>query len=100
MEDDSFPSGDEFAEDKRLKQILLIDTITTKCASSHEILQQFNHAINVADDGSKLEAKVLSGGYTNFSYKVYVDKHPELCVFAKFCFEFAMWNPDKFICRE
>jgi hypothetical protein len=105
-EQDSTPSGDdEFAEDKRMKKILLIDTITAKCASSsHEILQQIHRAINnnnnVAVGGcdnstSKLEAKVLSGGYTNFSYKVYVDTHPELCVFAKFCFEFALWNPDK-----
>ena len=96
MEDDGLPTGDEFAEDKRVKKILLLDTITAKCASSsHEILQQIHHAINVSGDGSKLEAKVLSGGYTNFSYKVFVDTHPELCVFAKFCFEFAMWNPDK-----
>ena len=96
MEEDSFPSGDEFAEDKRVKKILLIDTITARCASSsHEILQQMHHAINGTDSGSKLEAKVLSGGYTNFSYKVYVGTHPELCVYAKFCFEFAMWNPDK-----
>lgn len=96
MEEDSFPSGDEFAEDKRVKKILLIDTITARCASSsHEILQQMHHAINGTDSSSKLEAKVLSGGYTNFSYKVYVDTHPELCVYAKFCFEFAMWNPDR-----
>jgi hypothetical protein len=96
MEDDSLPTGDEIAEDKRVKKILLLDTITAKCASSsHEILQQIHHAVNVSGDGSKLEAKVLSGGYTNFSYKVFVDTHPELCVFAKFCFEFAMWNPDK-----
>ncbi len=100
-EQDSFPSGDEFAEDKRLKKILLIDTITAKCASSsHEILQQIHHAINdnnitvVGCDKSKLEAKVLSGGYTNFSYKVYVDTNPELCVFAKFCFEFVACFPD------
>ena len=30
-----------------------------------------------------------------YSYKVYVDKQPELCVFAKLSFEYALWNPDK-----
>ena len=89
-------------EDKLLKKKLLIDAITEKCASSsheHELLQQINHAItsSVMSSGdrssssSKLEAEVISGGYTNYSYKVFVDDHPELCVFAKLCFEFALW---------
>ena len=30
-----------------------------------------------------------------YSYKVYVDEQPELCVFAKLSFEYALWNPDK-----
>ena len=78
------------------KKTLLIDTIGKKCAlSPSEILQQINHAVNVSGDGSKLEALVLSGGYTNYSYKVFVDKHPDLCIFAKLCFEFALWNPDR-----
>ena len=96
MEEASFLSGDALAEDKRVKKLLLIDTITKQCASSpHEMLQQINQVINVSGDGSRLEATVLSGGYTNFSYKVYVDRHPELCVFAKVCYEFAVWSPDR-----
>ena len=52
-----------------------------KCMSSkHEILQQINDAIN---NGSKLEATILFGGYTNYSYKVYVDDQPELWIHAK-----------------
>lgn len=78
----------------RTEKTLLIDTIKKSCASSsHEILQRINHIINLSEDGSKLEATVLSGGYTNYAYKVFVDKHPALCVVAKLCFEFALWNP-------
>ena len=99
VDDDSIhisPFEDAVADDKRMKQMLLIDTITKNCASSpHAILQKINHAIHGAGDGSKLEATILSGGCANFSCKVSVDKHPELCVFAKFCFEYAMWNPDR-----
>eukprot|EP01083_Nonionella_stella_P234795 826244_1 len=52
-----------------------------------------NNAIN---KGSKLEATILSGGYTNYSYKVYITDQPEeLCIYAKLCFEHALWNPDK-----
>ncbi|KAL3827254.1 hypothetical protein ACHAXA_004729 [Cyclostephanos tholiformis] len=84
---------DAVADNKRKIKLLLIDTITKNCASSHhEILQKINHVIHDCGDGSKLEAIVLSEGHTNFSCKVSVDKHPELCFFAKFCFE---WNPDR-----
>jgi hypothetical protein len=66
VDDDSIhisPFEDAVADDKRKKQMLLIDTITKNCASSpHEILQQINHAIHGACDGSKLEATILSGG--------------------------------------
>jgi len=83
-------------EDKRVKMELLLETITKKCASSsHPILQKINHVTGSPDGGSKLRATVLSGGYTNYSYKVFVDDHPELIVFAKLCFEYALWNPDK-----
>ncbi|KAL9188411.1 hypothetical protein ACHAXT_006789 [Thalassiosira profunda] len=82
-------------DDKRIKKDLLLDTITENSASSSDVmLQKIHHAVNEAGDGSRLEAKVLSGGYTNYSYKVFVDKHPELVIFAKLCFEAALWNPD------
>ena len=76
-------------EDKRIKKILLIDTITKECKSSdNEILKQMNIVIN---KGSKLEATILSGGYTNYSYKVYITDQPdELCIYAKLCFEHAL----------
>jgi len=55
------------SEDKLVKMALLIETITNKCASSsHPILEQINHAINSPDGSSKLEAVVISGGYTNY----------------------------------
>lgn len=86
----------DLESDKIVKKKLLIDTISTHCEySSHKILQQIDQQINLSGDGSKLEATILSGGYTNYSYKVYVDKHPELCIFAKICFEYALWNPDR-----
>jgi hypothetical protein len=89
-------SGDGLEEVKLMKKMVLIETITSRCvSSSHEILQKINRAISDSGDGSKLDATVLCGGATNFSYKVYVDKHPELCVFAKLCFEYALWNPDR-----
>ena len=68
------------------------DSLSLKVGKSdHPLLQRIHQAINVAnDDGSRLVATALSGGYSNWSYRVRVDKHPELCLFAKFCFEKAI----------
>ena len=87
--EDDIPEGDEFANDKNVKKTLLIETITKESTTSeHEILQQINKAIG--GEGGTLEAIVLSGGYTNYSYKVYVKEQPKLCVFAKLSFEYAL----------
>ena len=73
-------STEDFAEDKDAKKKLVIETIakesTLKC------------------DSSKLDATILSGGITNYAYKVYVTDNPDICVFAKLSFEYALWSPD------
>jgi len=70
-------------EDKKLKKKILLDTILDKLRGSndgHEVLKQLRQAV---DSGENLNADVLSGGYTNYSYKVYVEGNPDLCIFAK-----------------
>ncbi len=81
--------------DKETKKILVANTIANLCEGSrNKILQQMEHFLK-SNDNCNLVASILSGGYTNYSYKVFVDKHPEICLFAKLSFEFALWNPDK-----
>lgn len=91
------PPDSGFEDDKRIKKTLVIDTITEKCQSStHETFQKIENANKKSGgDGSHLVAVVLSGGCTNYSYKVFVNKSPDICVFAKLSFEYALWNPDK-----
>eukprot|EP00804_Cyclotella_cryptica_P027295 CCRYP_014385-RA/>CCRYP_014385-RA protein AED:0.39 eAED:-0.67 QI:0/0/0/1/0/0/2/0/468 len=72
----SNPSFSAVEIDKQVKRQLVVNTITKHCSS-------------------KLCCKILSGGYTNYSYKVYVKDQPDVCVFSKLSFEFALWNPDK-----
>lgn len=90
----SNPSYDEVEIDKQAKQQLVIQTITKhlSATSSHKIFRQIQQAL---DDGSSLSCKILSGGYTNYSYKVSVQGHHDLNLFAKLSFEYALWNPDK-----
>jgi len=80
-------------EDKKKKTELVKQYLTEKAASSSvELLQKIDHACK---EGGKIEAIILSGGYTNYSYKIFVPGQPDLVVFAKLSFEFALWNPDK-----
>lgn len=91
--DNSNPSFCEVEIDKEIKKQLVIKAITEHSGSSpHKIFQQISRAIKA---GSNLCCKILSGGYTNYSYKVYLHDQPEVCVFSKLSFEFALWNPDK-----
>lgn len=85
-------------DEKMKKRELVINTIVQRSAfSSHQILQGINEAASPssATGSSKVEAIVLSGGYTNYSYKIFVPGQPHLCLFAKLTFERAIWNPDK-----
>ena len=88
-------------DEKMKKRDLVVNTITQRSAfSTHQILQEINQAANPSSSPpgtgrSKVEATVLSGGYTNYSYKIFVPDHPHLCLFAKLTFERAVWNDDK-----
>ena len=93
-QDNNGPIGSEAEDDKLAKKSLVIEIIAKKCVESqHEIFQKINKVIQ-NDNSCDLDATILSGGITNYSYKVFVDKYPELCVFAKLSFEYALWNPD------
>jgi len=76
------------AEDKAAKRQLVIETISGRCkSSSNPTFQRIAWAID--SDDCKLEAEVLSGDRSCYSYKVHVNWRPELCVFAVLCFESA-----------
>eukprot|EP00984_Skeletonema_dohrnii_P032848 scaffold27727_cov88-Skeletonema_dohrnii-CCMP3373.AAC.2 len=82
-----------YSDDKQKKTELMKRVFAEKAASSSvELLQRINRACK---EGGKIEAVTLSGGYTNYSYKLFVLGQPDLAVFAKLSFEYALWNPDK-----
>jgi thiamine kinase-like enzyme len=85
---------DGLVEDKQKKTAILKRVIAeTAATSTADIFQKIHNVIN--NEGGKIEATILSGGYTNYSYKVFVPGEPGLAVFAKLSFEYALWNPDK-----
>lgn len=83
----------EIEDDKQKKTELMKRVFAEKAASSSvEVLQKMDRACK---EGGKIEAIILSGGYTNYSYKLFVLGQPDLAVFTKLSFEYALWNPDK-----
>jgi thiamine kinase-like enzyme len=85
---------EELAKDQEAKKIVVTEAITSLCNESSEFedLREIGAALK---SGDSLKIKVLSGGKTNYSYKVTLEKSPDKALFAKICFQFAIWNPDK-----
>ena len=74
---------------------LVVDTITSNVIDLSGQFDQFRSIRSaIENDGDQLTAKVISGGCTNFSYKVSLQNQPRVALFAKLCFPYALWNPD------
>ena len=89
----------EYVEkDKIIKKKLVIDAVATHAkdlSSQNQVLADISSALEQkGDDGDELRAKIISGGYTNYSYKVYLRDRPDVAVFAKLSFPYALWNKD------
>jgi len=80
-------------QDREEKKKLVVDTLAAHCVltSPYEDLCYMGKAIQ---DGDKLVAKILTGGWCNFSYRVYLERQPERQVYCKLAFSRALWNPD------
>ena len=86
----------EYVEkDKIIKKKLVIDTVAAYAkdlSSQNKVLADISHALE--QKGDELQANIISGGYTNYSYKLYLRDRPDVAVFAKLSFPYALWNKD------
>lgn len=84
----------DIEQDKEMKKQLLIHIIASYCNESSEF-EDFRLISRALKRGDKLHAEVISGGATNYSYKVYLEKSLDTALFAKIAFPYALWNPDR-----
>jgi len=84
----------DFDRDKKEKQRLVVDAVASHCSvdSSFEDLRVIADAI--LQHGDTLEIENLAGGYTNYTYKLFLGSDPSKALFSKLCFPRAFWNPD------
>lgn len=78
--------------DREAKKQVAIDTVAANCHVDSEI-EIFRRLAGALNEGHKLEAAIVAGGYTNFSYKVHVVGQKDTAVFVKIAFSRAIWNP-------
>ena len=99
------PEPDKLNEkklDQEAKLQMVIRHLEALCndKSEHDDLRKLGEALQ---NGAKLTGSVLSGGYTNYSYKIHLDSttgnksayDKDLAVFAKVAFPYALWAPSK-----
>ena len=96
----------EYDRDKNQKQSLVLHTIATACTTSSQFADVQSIAAALESKRYSLGILNLSGGYTNYTYKVFLvpsneEKNisidnvvPEIALFVKLCFPRAFWNPD------
>jgi hypothetical protein len=77
-------------EDKEAKKTLLIATVSNKHCTKTANFRELRAIASALGQGDTLQASLLSGGVTNYSYKVYLRENPELALFAKFAFKYAL----------
>ena len=100
-------------EEKEEKRQLVLSIVKTYCQSDSKFhgLAEIGKGLEEEeestgkqdDDGSKEEeessgkivvelvCKIISGGKTNYSYKLYLNNNPSKAVFAKIAFDYALW---------
>jgi hypothetical protein len=85
---------DDEEEDREVKKRLMFGFIESHAneTSEFEDLREIGSALKAGD---KLDAIILSGGKTNYSYKVFLEGQPDKALFAKISFSYALWNPDR-----
>lgn len=60
--------------------------------SEHDDLREIARSLK---DGDNLAGHILSGGLTNYSYKIYLKNRPSVCLFAKIGFSYALLDRGK-----
>jgi len=127
---DDGDGGDDYDRDKIRKQKVVVEALRRHCLSlvadaeaessipkedadddndDHpDVLRRIGAAL-AYDEGAVLKVENLSGGYTNYTYRAYLERPGQnppststatsstskpLQLFVKLCFERAFWNPD------
>jgi len=80
--------------------IHVVHCIEENCSRLANDFQCFRQIRDGLERGASLQVMPLTGGLTNYSYKVCMEHNSnqqeddDIVLFAKLCFPFALWNPN------
>jgi 5-methylthioribose kinase len=80
--------------DQRDASLHVLRCIADNCDELAKRFDCFRQIQDGLQRGDSLRANPLTGGLTNYSYQVYLERSPNVTVFAKICFPYALWNPN------
>jgi Phosphotransferase enzyme family len=90
------------AVDQEEKLQLVLQYLEPLCneGSEHPVMRKMGRALRSRGDDNdhpadRLGGTILSGGYTNYSYKIHLEGDPDTAVFAKVAFPHALWSSDQ-----
>ncbi len=80
-------------KDQEEKKSLVVKAISAHCndSSKFQILRTIGQALQ---DGDELQLDILTGGYTNLSYRVFLKKNPNVQLFVKLAFSRPLFITD------
>jgi hypothetical protein len=92
------PDFNAIEEDKEAKKQLVIDFIKPKCTADSPFQDLRDIGVALEDEGDDLKLKILSGGISNYSYKVSTTtkQNTNMSLYAKLAFSYnVQFGPDK-----
>ena len=79
--------------DKQLKKQLVAQVIASHCNDSSQF-QDLRIIGQALKEGDELIVDILTGGYCNFSYRVFLKGNPDMQLYAKLSFPWPVHVPD------
>ena len=81
-------------KDEEDKKALVLDAIGSKCTtdSPFEIIQEIAKQLETGD--SSLDGQLISGGKNNYCFRIFVDTHRSLALYAKLFLPYALWDEE------
>ena len=82
-------------QEKEINRLLVWNTVIQYCDCDSEFLglSRIGKVFEEAggDEHDLLECQIITGGVTNFAYKLFLKEDPSIALFCKIGFNYALW---------
>jgi len=90
-----FSQEQQHLKDEEDKKAVVLDAVRSKCTTSSEYAIMREMAQTMEKSEGNLDGELVSGGKTNYSFKIFVDTNRSKAVYAKIFLPHALWDEDR-----